>query len=76
MANLSKTSLANLRFVSIVISIPDATDAIESLLELELKASKHEGEGSKKKKVFEVIELSRTYAWSLQSETPAVKAGP
>ena len=75
MANLSKTSLANFRFVSIVISIPDATDAIESLLELELKASKHEGEGSKKK-VFEVIELSRTYAWSLQSETPAVKAGP
>ena len=50
MANLSKTSLANLRFVSIVISIPDATDAIESLLELELKASKHEGEGSKKKR--------------------------
>lgn len=49
MANLSKTSLANFRFVSIVISIPDATDAIESLLELELKASKHEGEGSKKK---------------------------
>lgn len=35
--------------LSLVISIPDATDAIESLLELEkLKASKHEGERSKK----------------------------